>query len=804
MNSDINEEVLNHLRFNFELKKKFYKYIDALTSANLIKTNIKFLKSCKSDCVIPLSYIPKFVFVDKYDPFPHIYSEILKAQIEGLNHQLKNKFRFVSQKFYDFQQCFYGTCNNLNLFSKHIDYAHNINRRKVNLRKTHHIEKLDNLFINSKWTTHSDPKVIINLSNYNLTKTESTLLGYGLSFSIDNPDPWMPLLKNFKYWKNKNINQEINPDILYGILLKLTADRQNNIKFPNRFYQALHNLHQNKDITISRSDKGNNIVIQNTIAYQNKSYALLNDINTYTKLNTNPLKNSQHNFNKSLTQLLPTHKHLISKFKSYLPTISQFYAIPKIHKPNIPLRPIISNINCITFNLSKWLANELKPLIGTISTSHIINTEHFLQKIRPYQLSNYNIVSFDVTSLFTNVPIDYTLMLLEQYIIQHNIKFTIPFDIIKKLVNLTLDHAYFQFENNYFKQNSGLSMGSPLSPIFSNIFMELIEVHFILPNPICQQMIWLRYVDDIFAIIPKENNTTQIFNFINNIHPKIKFTIETPIDNKIPFLDILITWTTHTHYTHIYRKPTSNPAYIHWYSTHEISTKKAVLSNLFLRAHRFCDPPYLEEEINYIINIFKKLQYPYPIIKHALKKAKIKYLNLTHPKDITFNNLLPIPNLSTKETTNYIPNTIHTIKSNTLTLKYTLKPKNNISEQNAGIYTIPCSSCNQLYIGETNNFHTRRYQHSHDLKIDSQNSALTAHRRNLNHHINLNSASLIKPIHNTENRKIIESFLIKNTHNYNIHKGDINIDNVQNLYLKKSKTFKNATKLIPPTNITDT
>ncbi|KAL7641803.1 UNVERIFIED_CONTAM: hypothetical protein RMT77_007677 [Armadillidium vulgare] len=264
----------------------------------------------------------------------------------------------------------------------------------------------------------------------------------------------------------------------------------------------------------------------------------------------------------------------------------------------------------------------------------------------------------------------------------------------------------FKFHNSFYKQISGLSMGSPLSPIFSNLCMELLEYYSIFPK--FPNIIWLRYVDDVFALIPKNNNTQHILEFINNLHANIKFTVENPINNSVPFLDILISWTSSSPAFKIYRKPTANPSYIHWYSYHDSSTKTAVLSNLFLRAHKLSDPIFLPDEIKFLEKVFKNLKYPNTNIKKSLKKAKKKYYNTTTQKE-KHTNILPTPNLNPHDTKNSLPTTIRTVKSNTINLKSILKPNINTIDDNIGVYTIPCDQCNLKYIGETNDFKRRIY-----------------------------------------------------------------------------------------------
>lgn len=790
MNPGTNE-ALAFLSTRYNLKKSFYKYVDYMTSANLNKCNLQFLKTCKEDKIIPKSFVPHHLKMNHKTPFPPLYEEIINYHIQNCKQQVNRSFSTTKRKFSIFQQEFYKNSDNLNLLGNLIDIAHETMNNKVNLRKTHHSEKLESLFQNSEWTKNSNPNIIINVSTYSLNQTEKVLLGYGLSFSLKNLDPWINLHINYKNWRSQQKSEDTNLDILYGVLLQSTAINQSKLTYPRRFYSTLYKLLHNEDIVISRSDKGNNIVIMNSVDYINKSLTLLNDQNTYSICQNNPLKTSQSNYNKELNSILTQQKPLINTFKSYLPSLSQFYAIPKTHKPNLPLRPIISNTNCTTYKLSKWLANNLKFLVGNISTSHIKNSVSFIQSIKNINFSQYNPVSFDVVSLFTNVPVLFTLELLETYLVENNINLILPFQTFKKLILLTLDHAYFKFHNSYYKQISGLSMGSPLSPILSNIFMELIEFYHIFPQFKNNNIKWFRYVDDIFALIPKDININTVLNFINNIHENINFTVETSQNDSLPFLDILISWSNALPSFTVYTKPTANPSYIHWFSFHDNTIKTAVLSNLCLRALRICDPQNLKTEINRIKNIFINLSYPTNVIRKAIKKATNKYYQPNRTSH-THENILPIPNINPSEIKNNLPSEIQTVQSNTITLKKVLKPHINTIENNTGIYSIPCNNCPLKYIGETIDYTRRLYQHSYDLRFDNLNSSLTQHRRTQNHGININSAKLNKIIHNTDYRKLTESYIIKNTKNMNLNKGETTIDNTVNTFLKKSKTLQNA------------
>ena len=87
-------------------------------------------------------------------------------------------------------------------------------------------------------------------------------------------------------------------------------------------------------------------------------------------------------------------------------------------------------------------------------------------------------LSFDVVSLFTKVPIDEALQVVSTALQNDSSlsdRTAIPIETICNLVELCLKSTYFQFENNFYKQIEGASMGSPLSPVIANLYMEYFE-----------------------------------------------------------------------------------------------------------------------------------------------------------------------------------------------------------------------------------------------------------------------------------------------------------------------------------------
>ena len=85
------------------------------------------------------------------------------------------------------------------------------------------------------------------------------------------------------------------------------------------------------------------------------------------------------------------------------------YGLPKIHKPNTPLRPIVSAIGSPTYSLAKFVTTIISPLTGK-TPSHVKNAKHFTEMISEETVDRDEVmVSFDVQFLFTNVPVDQAL-----------------------------------------------------------------------------------------------------------------------------------------------------------------------------------------------------------------------------------------------------------------------------------------------------------------------------------------------------------------------------------------------------------
>ena len=154
---------------------------------------------------------------------------------------------------------------------------------------------------------------------------------------------------------------------------------------------------------------------------------------------------------------------------------------------------------------------------------------------------------------------------------------------ITSLLELCLTNTYFLFQGKYYEQVQGAAMGSLISPLIANVFMEEFKVKALssIPHP---SSLWLRFVEDTF-VINRAEHSQDLLHHISNQDPHIQFTVEPTQQGSLTFLDTLVTIEPdNTFSTTVYRKPTHTDQYLHWDSNHHIIAKQSVYNTLAHRA----------------------------------------------------------------------------------------------------------------------------------------------------------------------------------------------------------------------------
>ena len=109
-----------------------------------------------------------------------------------------------------------------------------------------------------------------------------------------------------------------------------------------------------------------------------------------------------------------------------------------------------------------------------------------------------------------------------------------------------------------------------------------------------------------------DQDPTPPLHYLNDQHPRVKFTSDTEIKSKIPFLDVLVSRENNQLQTSVYRKPTHTEQYINFNPNHPLQVKKGFVSTLTKRTINISSSPQArKDELDHIKNVFKDLNnYP--------------------------------------------------------------------------------------------------------------------------------------------------------------------------------------------------
>ena len=268
-------------------------------------------------------------------------------------------------------------------------------------------------------------------------------------------------------------------------------------------HDSYRNLSRSNNLVLLHPDKGNGIVILEKPTYIFKVELHLSDACKLKKLDVDMLEL----FIKCEGQLIHflwdtlVKKQSISETVYYelCPRVSKpgiLYGLPKVHKAGCLSRPVMSAIGTCNYSLAKFLVPILQPHTSNQYTVH--SSFSFVKEIIGYTPSaNTVMVSFDVASLFTNIPLDDTvhisldgLFMEADTINLSNCSFNRS--QFKKL-GFAVKGNHFIFNSKLCRQQDGVAISSQLEPSFANIFMCALEQNFLSNCPLdCKPLLYCR------------------------------------------------------------------------------------------------------------------------------------------------------------------------------------------------------------------------------------------------------------------------------------------------------------------------
>ena len=377
-----------------------------------------------------------------------------------------------------------------------------------------------------------------------------------------------------------------------------------------------------------------------------------------------------------------------------------------------------------TYQLSKYLTTILQPLTDE-SRHKLQSTESFINAIKTVQIPHdHKLVSFDVKSLFTSIPLQLALDCTEAAINNSTFKLPLPTNDIMDLLNLCLTSTYFQYNGKHYRQLHGTAMGSPVSVVVAEIVMQNIEERALATYKQTVPL-WLRYVDDTFTAVHKDE--IDIFHeHLNRQNADIQFTREVEENGKIPFLDCLVSRHDNKLQTTIYRKPTHTDRLLDQSSYNPTSHNATTIRTLTRRAQLVCDSTdSLTDESKYLDNVFSKNNYNPDFVKRNVYKNNEP--NTTNAKPVTSETIARILQ----------PYNIRVAHKPITTLRQLLtnvKDKDEPNDRQGAVYKIKCCDCQASYIGETGrNLNIRLTEHKRATKNGDVNNHIAEHHLHTNH-----------------------------------------------------------------------
>ena len=293
-------------------------------------------------------------------------------------------------------------------------------------------------------------------------------------------------------------------------------------------------LKKRDDIVVTKPGKGAGVVVMEKSQYTK----LLNEasIDNKEKFRSVSLEQpkTQGRPPKYYHPLLQKEKELETVARQILPKdftniicpkgsrLSHLYGLPKTHKPALAMRPILSATGTYNLKLAKWRDEKLKPI--SINEFTISDPLRFSEELCQNGILDGEILlSYNVSSLFTNVPVDETFEILVQKAF-HEEWFNNKYNLVLKesdlhaLLNIAVKNQLLQLDGKLYEQIDGVAMESPLV------------------NNMVMPSFYHRFVDDTITSQRNLATAEDFLDTLNNCHESLNFTMECEVDGKLPFL----------------------------------------------------------------------------------------------------------------------------------------------------------------------------------------------------------------------------------------------------------------------------
>ena len=563
-----------------------------------------------------------------------------------------------------------------------------------------------------------------------------------------------------------------------------------------------------ENIVITSTDKTKRLVALDSACYKDMVQKSTVDTGNYQSLKKSNLpRTEQIKFNGKLNNIANKYKYsnptLHKQLKSTVcsePLPCSVYCLPKDHKEGqLKGRPIHAATDTPATCLAKYLSKPLNTLLQHVP-AHLKNTREFVDHLMTIEGETvHQFCSLDVSNLYGSIPLEDintktlgVFTVVRKFFSKYKTDcqlWALSDEDFEALIRLCISSDTVLIGGKAYKQQSGLAMGNNLAPTLAIIYMN--EIDSLIIEKTNGRVSLKRYIDDYFAsLFSKEITAEELLKIANDQNDAIKFTLELPNNNQLPFLDTLVTFNsdTKTFSTCLYRKPIHSGCIIPWDSHGSIASKRAILIGEIKRAI-YCssNQQARRKSFNIVTELFLNNGYPREMIKTTIRntlRITTTTLNENDEQQKTIYIRMPFINEDFKRRAlgvvrrSGIANIKIYFENGRPLAKVFAPPRNKpncpdkcvtcklASKRNQCltknvVYQITCTTCDIIYIGETGRTIGQRIKEH--LAMDKQ----TVYRHLISHNQRPEDAKITwkllhTQIRNQEERRYIEAVEIRN------------------------------------------
>lgn len=337
-------------------------------------------------------------------------------------------------------------------------------------------------------------------------------------------------------------------DLLMAATASIATTTRTPRNLTSQQLRILRSLENHQHLIVKPADKNLGLVLMDRTWYDQEVERQLSDITTYKPVaqDTIPVQQIYLEIVQIASRmardgfLTPQELNFIkNRTTPDTSKIPQIYILPKIHKKPVKGRPIIPGHSWIATPASVLLDDRLQVLL-TRATTVIPDTKTLINQIERLIVNDKGcwLITADVSSLYTEIDTNKGIALMWAFMRQNGDLF--PPTLIghlHSLLRIVMTRNYLRFKDKTYHQIKGTAMGTPVAPVYANIFMFILE-RAVLKRYDDRIIYYRRYLDDIFMLV-KTGPYEDILQSFQTMEKNIKLEFRVSNTDAV-FLDLYI------------------------------------------------------------------------------------------------------------------------------------------------------------------------------------------------------------------------------------------------------------------------